>query len=148
MNEFGSKLRELDQRHSGEIDDIKRQIQELLSRMRGLEGRVEAIENIPPPIVQESNSHDIEDLMQRVKDLEANIKDKVDCDMFDNEIAALREMIGNIEPDETKPIQVTSAPSGPPKVTGPQFSTKDMNRIKELLEKFPGMEESIGKITK
>jgi hypothetical protein len=38
--------------------------------------------------------------MQKLKELESQIKDKVDCDFFDNEIASLREMIGNIEPDE------------------------------------------------
>jgi len=34
------------------------------------------------------------------------LTNKVDCDSYDNEIASLREMIGNIEPDEAKPIIV------------------------------------------
>ncbi len=71
-----------------------------MSRLRGMEARIDTIENAPPPIIPESNQQEIDDLMQKLKELENQIKDKVDCDFFDNEIASLREMIGNIEPDE------------------------------------------------
>jgi hypothetical protein len=37
--------------------------------------------------------------MKRVKILEEKIDTKVDCDAFDNEIASIRELIGNIESD-------------------------------------------------
>ena len=37
--------------------------------------------------------------MKRLKSLE---NDKVDCDLFDNEIAGLRAMIGNMDQDNTK----------------------------------------------
>jgi hypothetical protein len=34
----------------------------------------------------------------RLKLLENLMNEKVDCDTFDNEISALRELIGNIDP--------------------------------------------------
>lgn len=41
----------------------------------------------------------LDDILKRLKALE---NDKVDCDLFDNEIAGLRAMIGNSEPDAPK----------------------------------------------
>jgi len=39
--------------------------------------------------------------------MEDQLKEKVDCEVFDNEVAALREMIGNMAADEDKPkVQV------------------------------------------
>lgn len=80
-------------------------------------------------------------LIKRLKDLETEIKNKVDCDVYDNEIASIREMIGNI--DEGAKPSATIATSAPVlKPSGPQLSTKDLNRIKEILEKFPSVEET------
>jgi hypothetical protein len=80
------------------------------------------------------------DLLARLKNIESELKAKVDGDLFDNEIASLRELIGNLAnlgPESMKPIaQAISKPSGP------SISTKDLNRIKEILERFPGLEES------
>jgi hypothetical protein len=37
------------------------------------------------------------------------MREKVDCDSFDNELMALREMIGNLEPGkEKKHVEFTS----------------------------------------
>ena len=41
----------------------------------------------------------LDDIMKRLKSLD---NDKVDCDLFDNEIAGLRAMIGNMDQDNTK----------------------------------------------
>ena len=90
--------------------------------------------------MRESAAGDMADLLARMRNIENELKSKVDGDHFDNEIASLRELIGNLAnmgPDSMKPIaQAISKPSGP------SLSTKDMNRIKEILEKFPGVEES------
>ena len=68
------------------------------------------------------SSSDIDDLSKRIKDLENIVKDKVDCDTFDNEIMAIREMIGNMEPtDENKlaPVTTTVVAAATPKERGP-----------------------------
>lgn len=58
-------------------------------------------------------------------------------------------MIGNIEPaDDKNQMAVTTIVTAPPKEKGPQLSTKDLNRIKEIIEKFPSLEESLAKIAK
>jgi hypothetical protein len=38
--------------------------------------------------------------------------------------------------------------SGPTKERGSQLSTKDLNKIKEIIEKFPGFEDALSKIIK
>jgi hypothetical protein len=38
--------------------------------------------------------------------------------------------------------------SGPTKDRGPQLSTKDLKKIKEIIEKFPGFEDALSKIIK
>lgn len=37
--------------------------------------------------------------MKRLKDLEKELENKLDCDIFDNEVSGLRAMIGNLESD-------------------------------------------------
>jgi hypothetical protein len=76
---------------------------------------------------------------------------KVDCDTFDNELMSIREMIGNFETyggDENTKLAITTVVSAPTKERGPQLSSKDMNKIKEIIEKFPGFEDALGKMTK
>lgn len=53
---------------------------------------------------------DLEDLLRRLGLVEKDLRGKLDCDLFDNEIAGLRAMIGNIEPDEARPQVVTQMP--------------------------------------
>jgi hypothetical protein len=68
------------------------------------------------------SSSDIDDLTKRIKDLENIVKDKVDCDTFDNEIMAIREMIGNMEPTEENklaPVATTVVAAATPKERGP-----------------------------
>ena len=44
-------------------------------------------------------------MSKKVKELEEELKKKVDTNVFENEIAALRAMIGNLEADD-KPSQI------------------------------------------
>jgi hypothetical protein len=79
------------------------------------------------------------------------VGDKVDCDTFDNELMSIREMIGNSEPsggDENAKLAITTVVSAPTKERGSQLSTKDLNKIKEIIEKFPAFEDALTKITK
>jgi hypothetical protein len=96
------------------------------------------------------SSAEIEALMNKIKDLESKVNEKVDCDTFDNEIASIRDMIGNMEPSDENKQQaiVTTVVTSPPKERGPQISSKDLNRIKEVLDKFPGVEDALSRITK
>ena len=48
-----------------------------------------------------NSNKDVKDLMKKLKDLEEQLKKKVDNETFNNEVAALREMIGNSEPDDS-----------------------------------------------
>ena len=40
---------------------------------------------------------DIEAINKRLKNAEIELNSKIDCDVFDNEIASLRALIGNLE---------------------------------------------------
>ena len=76
---------------------------------QGMETRVEIIEDrlkVSPTtlvdqvhVIDGANSGvvgtDLEDLIQRIEKLEAQVGGKVDFDTFDNELMSIREMIGN-----------------------------------------------------
>ena len=64
--------------------------------------------------------------------------------MFDNEVASLRELIGNLE-DEDKASKVL-VQSGINTTRVVQLSSVEITKIKELLEKFPSMEELMQKL--
>lgn len=44
----------------------------------------------------------INDILNRLKFIERDLEGKLDQDVFDNEVAVLRSMIGNLEDDEDK----------------------------------------------
>lgn len=81
------------------------------------------------------SKHDFENLLKKIKELEEQLDNKVDCEIFDNEIASLRELIGNMEADDKgaqlKLQQVISTPASA------QLSAKDVNKLKELFERMP-----------
>lgn len=125
------KIRELDSR----TDKNERDIQDLFNRLNQLVEKLKELENT----LANSNSGDVDELMKKLKELEKLVHDKVDCDLFDNEMAELRALIGNMDDGKPATNITTTAPMARP--AGPQLSTKDLNRIKEILEKFPGVEE-------
>ena len=55
-------------------------------------------------------------------------------------------MIGNIEVDEKKPIEVKA--SLPTSQAQKDFTSKEVAKLKEMIEKFPGIQEHIEKILK
>ena len=69
------------------------------------------------------------------------MKNKVDINDFKNEIAGLREMIGNIEQEEKHPVEVQAqVPSG---TVQKDFNAKEVAKLKEIIEKFPGLNENV-----
>jgi hypothetical protein len=64
-------------------------------------------------------------------------KKKVDNDVFEAEINFLKSVINN----------ASGSGTGVPLIpTGPTISPTDMSKIKEIIEKFPGVETDIEKI--
>ena len=74
------------------------------------------------------------------------MKNKVDINDYRNEIAGLREMIGNIEAEEKQPVEVKAqVPTG---TVQKDFNAKEVAKLKEMIEKFPGLNETVQKIVK
>ena len=110
---------------------------------------MDKINSVQPISAAEGSSisqHELDEILKKLKDLERELANKVDCDTFDNEIAALRDMIGNMDSDKPATSIATTAPVA--RASGPQLSTKDMNMIREILQKFPGVEDTQNKILK
>ena len=84
------------------------------------------------------NEADIEELRKLLAALQSSLANKLDCDLFDDEISMLKNLINSMGSGEP----IVAAP------TGPSISTKDLNRIKELVEKIPGLEDILEKIQK
>jgi len=122
---------------------LRKELSDLLNRLRELEGRLFALESAPKG---SDSSSEIEEIIKRLKDLESYVKSKLDCDVFEDEIASLRDLIASLGSNTSGGAPVQAPP--PKREPGNSLSTKDLNRIKELLEKFPLLEESQAKIQK
>lgn len=147
VGDANDKIREVNDRLQSDIMDLCKQVADLFDKTGDLDTRVTVLENVPPPQF-ESYASEIEELFAKIKDHDHQLTNKVDCDTFDNENASLREMIGNMEPDDAKPIIVRTNNLPKPVHNVSQFSTKDVNRIKEMLDKFPSIEELLNKLLK
>ena len=55
---------------------------------------------------------EITDLLSRVERLEDMMEDKADVTEMRNEIARLREMLGNLDADEKTTIEIRNQPTG------------------------------------
>jgi hypothetical protein len=72
------------------------------------------------------------------------MQNKIDCDVFDNELAGLRELIGNIEVDDkAKPTLHTQSK---PSLRGETLNSKEVQALKDMLVRFPQIEDSFSKI--
>lgn len=72
------------------------------------------------------------------------MKKKVDSDAFSNEVAALRAMIGNIEPDEAHTrieIQQTQSNAN-------ALNSQELKNIKDAIDRIPQLDELLQKILK
>lgn len=89
---------------------------------------------------------DFDSMMKRIKAIEDDLQCKVDQDVYDNEIAAIRSMIGNIDYD---PKNSLIQSSGPVMVQSSlPFSTKEIADLKSMLERMPQLEDQLQKILK
>lgn len=93
-------------------------LQNLNDRLKDLEERVTLLEANQGQGGSGVSQSDLDEILKKLKDLENEVKNKVDCDLFDNEIAALRAMIGEMDQDpKNTQIQTTTPP--PPRPSGP-----------------------------
>ncbi len=76
----------------------------------------------------------LDDIMNRLKMIEDELQNKVDNDIFENEIAALRNMIGNIDQEDRTNIQIQTPVAVQPTLP---FSIKEIASLKTMIEKFP-----------
>ena len=105
----------------------REEMENLKDRVQGLEDREkETVEKLDQTSdLANKNKEEIEKLK--------NLGDKVDSDLFDQEIANLKEAIKNAGGDVTKVATNT----------GGNFSTKEMSKIKDMLGKFDDIEKAI-----
>ena len=52
----------------------------------------------------------IDDILKRLQELEKKLDSKVDSDLFDNEIAQIRAMLGDMDNDNKSNIKVQAIP--------------------------------------
>lgn len=79
----------------GRTDKNERDISDLFDKLQALSDKIRELETALASA--NSSSGDVDELMKKLKELEKQVAEKVDCDTFDNEIAALRAMIGNMD---------------------------------------------------
>lgn len=76
---------------------------------------------------------------EKIKDLEKLIHTKVDCELFDEEMNNLKNLLAAVPNEDKQAItQIISS--------GPSISSKDLNKIKETAAKVAELEELLNKL--
>ena len=88
-----------------------------------------------------NNEREIDALKKALKNLESQLGNKVDCDMFDDEISALKQLINSMVPGEARSAPVAAH-------SGSGMNSKEMNKIREMIAKIPGIEEQLARVLK
>ena len=126
------------------LDNFRKEMHTLFAKREDLEnltGRVKKLED--DYTTMDTKVSDTSDLANTNKEeidkLKKALDSKLDSDQFDQTIANLQEAIKNAGGDVSKVAAATSSNN---------FSTKDMNKIKDMLSKFPDLEGAIKKLEK
>ena len=88
-----------------------------------------------------SNEREIESLKKALKNLDVQVGNKVDCEMFDDEISALKQLINSMVPGEARSAPVAAQ-------SGSSINSKELNKIREMVAKIPGIEETLQRVLK
>lgn len=117
-------------------------VNDLSERVEKLEGDYKEIDEKTKDNTDKitDNKTEIEELKKLLKDLEDKITDKVGCEQFDQEINYLKQLINSMGKDGG------DGPPAPLIPTGPSLSTKDMNQLKDMFDKFPKLEDMINEL--
>lgn len=81
------------------------------------------------------NTEDITKLKEKIKQLEDKLAGKVDCEEYDKLIALINQMR-------------SSGGSGPAQPVEPILPSKDLNKLKELVDKIPNIEKQLDILNK
>ena len=155
IKEIEDKLRELRSRgspfpvvsskripddNSGLLGDLAERLEKLESsheksveKINDHEVRIEKLESD-----NETNKDKISLNKQDIGELKDTMPEKVDCDTFDYEINYLKELFNQLGTDKKIDFQIP-----PPK---PGMSTKDANKMKEMMAKIPELEKALKEI--
>jgi chromosome segregation ATPase len=103
-----------------DIDDLKKKMKDITNQLANVVDHSHSLTDINNThantnsnanihISNSNNDQTIADLLRRIAKLEKDLDNKLDCEVFDNEVALLRSMIGNLESDD-KPKTKVQAP--------------------------------------
>lgn len=111
-----------------DVDDLK-------NRLKKLEEDYKTMDSTLSDTTDNTNKN-----TEEIEKLKKLLDGKLDCDIFDSEVAKLTTAIQNAGGDVSKVAATNSS--------GGSFGTKDVNRIKDMLDKFPDLEKAIEEIKK
>ncbi|CAI2384200.1 unnamed protein product [Moneuplotes crassus] len=121
---------------SERVEALEQSNEKTIERVDDHNERIEKLEK-----ETDSNKDKIMNNKNDINELKDTIVDKVDADLFDNEISYLKELLNQIGSSSGEKIEIPQLP--PPKAG---LSTKDANKLKELAAKVPELERLINDI--
>ena len=155
IKEIEDRLRELRSRNATPAhvstkripDDNSSQISSIFERLETLESSYEKvteklgdhddrIDKLEKD--NEANKSKISSNKQDIGELKDQMSDKVGCDTFDEEINFLKEMLNNLSSGDKVDVQIPA-----PK---PSISTKDANKMKEIMQRLPEIEKLLNEL--
>jgi DNA repair exonuclease SbcCD ATPase subunit len=125
------------------LDNFKKEMHTMFSRREDVESLADRVKKLEEDYTtMDTTLNQTSDLAnnnkEEIEKLKKMLAGKLDCDLFDSEIAKLTQAIQNAGGDVSK---VESA-------SNTAFGTKDINRIKEMLDKFPDLEKALEALKK
>lgn len=125
------------------LDNFKKEMHTMFARREDVESLADRVKKLEEDYTtMDTTLNQTSDLAnnnkEEIEKLKKMLAGKLDCDLFDSEIAKLTQAIQNAGGDVSK---VESA-------SNTAFGTKDINRIKEMLDKFPDLEKALEALKK
>jgi len=119
-----------------ESSEYKNQIFELTNQMNDVQLKASKTEE---ELSLQNYQQDIDLMKKKLVALNAALQDKLDADIFDQELNGLKSILYKSEtPADEKPqVPTTVVNVTTPPLASSFISTKDLNRMKDLFEKFP-----------
>lgn len=128
------------------LDNFKKEMYTMFARREDVENLKDKVKKLEEDYkTMDSTLSDTTDNTNKnteeIEKLKKLLDGKLDCDLFDSEVAKLSSAIQNAGGDVSKVVASNNSNGG-------SFGTKDVNRIKDMLDKFPDIEKALEEIKK
>ena len=122
------------------INDLQDRVEKLENQQEKTNDKLENHDERIEKLEQDNdvNKDKISSNSQDISELKDQLPEKVDCDVFDQEINYIKELLKQLMEGKDADIKMP-----PPPAASSGMSTKDQNKMKEMMAKIPELEKML-----